>query len=381
VRFGAENNTPGFTGGGTTFSPFWDRAFLEFAGFTVGRARSFFDIFTYWGIYTYTNVRVDADTDISGQNLWAYTAHLGNGFSASLSLEDPATHKAFTFDATAPGFFGLNGSVINDNAFAINTGNFGFRVPDIIANLRVDQAWGYAGVSVALHDASGAYYGTPNSTVNGHPADTYGWAIAAGAKFNLPGGDAIGFNVAYGDRRDRLRREQHRQHPDVQFQYQRGGRLAVRRGLHHQHRDRADARLGLHRRLRACLEPALANIVVRRLRRHRLQRHRHRHHQFRAGGRLGLRTPVRGARRQPLGGHGARRQQLQSRLQLLPGRLAHAVEPGPAPRYWSGHYLHRPQHRLQRRVYAANASRPAVTVFDDQGVWSAMVRWQRNFYR
>jgi hypothetical protein len=31
-------------------------------------------------------------------------------------------------------------------------------------------------------------------------------------------------------------------------------------------------------------------------------------------------------------------------------------------------------------VYAANASRPPVTVFDDQGVWSAMVRWQRNFY-
>jgi hypothetical protein len=26
------------------------------------------------------------------------------------------------------------------------------------------------------------------------------------------------------------------------------------------------------------------------------------------------------------------------------------------------------------------ASRPAVTVIDDQDVWSAMVRWQRNFY-
>jgi hypothetical protein len=28
----------------------------------------------------------------------------------------------------------------------------------------------------------------------------------------------------------------------------------------------------------------------------------------------------------------------------------------------------------------ANSTRPAVTLFDDQGVWSAMVRWQRNFY-
>ena len=31
-------------------------------------------------------------------------------------------------------------------------------------------------------------------------------------------------------------------------------------------------------------------------------------------------------------------------------------------------------------VYAANGSRPAVALLDDQGVWSAMFRWQRNFY-
>ena len=42
------------------------------------------------------------------------------------------------------------------------TSQFGFRVPDIITNLRVDQAWGYAGISTAIHEASGAYYGTPN---------------------------------------------------------------------------------------------------------------------------------------------------------------------------------------------------------------------------
>jgi hypothetical protein len=205
LRFGVENNTPGGTGGGSTPSAFWDRAFLQFAGFTVGRSRSFFDLFNYFGTYTYTNVRINGDTDISGQNLWAYTADLGNGFSATLSLEDPATRKAFTFDMTQPAFFGANGSQLPDNAFAANgaTGaapsQFGFRVPDIVANLRVDQAWGFAGVSVALHDASGAYYGTVNNVGNGHPEDKYGWAIATGAKFNLPGGDTIGVNFAYGD--------------------------------------------------------------------------------------------------------------------------------------------------------------------------------------
>ena len=31
-------------------------------------------------------------------------------------------------------------------------------------------------------------------------------------------------------------------------------------------------------------------------------------------------------------------------------------------------------------IYAVNATRPAVPLLDDEGIWSAMVRWQRNFY-
>jgi hypothetical protein len=169
----------------------------------VGRSQSFFDLFTYGGAYSYHNVRVSGDTGASGQNLWAYTAQFGNGFSGTLSLEDPATRKGFgTVDVSNPnvpnGFFGFNGVVINDNAFTINP-TFGFRVPDVVANLRVDQAWGFAGISAALHDASGAYYGTPNNVNNGHPEDRYGWALAAGARFNLPGSDMIGFNVCYSE--------------------------------------------------------------------------------------------------------------------------------------------------------------------------------------
>ena len=30
--------------------------------------------------------------------------------------------------------------------------------------------------------------------------------------------------------------------------------------------------------------------------------------------------------------------------------------------------------------YPANGSRPAVNSIDDQDIWSAMFRWQRNFY-
>ena len=202
IRFGVANETPAVSGGGSTPNAFWDRAFMQFAGFTVGRSQSFFDLFTYGGAYSYHNVRVSGDTGASGQNLWAYTAQFGNGFSGSLSLEDPQNHRgnAGTIDVTNPGFFALNGVFAPDNAFNNQAaGAFGFRVPDVVANLRVDQAWGFAGISAALHNASGAYYQTPNNVNNGHPEDKYGWALAGGAKFNLPGGDMIGFNVCYSE--------------------------------------------------------------------------------------------------------------------------------------------------------------------------------------
>jgi len=209
IRFGAENTTPANNGGGSTFNPFWDRAFLQFAGFTVGRSQSFYDLFTYGGAYSYHNVRVSGDTGAAGQNLWAYTAQFGNGFSGTLSLEDPGGHQRIgTINNTTAGFFGINGGIVPCNAFAENAdgvtvcgagAQFGFRVPDVILNARVDQQWGFAGVSAAMHDLSGAYY-TPGGVTaaavnNGHPADQMGWAAAAGVKFNLPGGDMIGANV------------------------------------------------------------------------------------------------------------------------------------------------------------------------------------------
>ena len=258
IRFGVENETPGGTGGGSTFDPFWDRAFMQFAGFTVGRSQSFFDLFTYGGAYSYHNVRVSGDTGASGQNLWAYTAQFGNGFSGTLSLEDPATRKGNgTIDVTNAAFFDANGAIVNDNGLTINP-TFGFRVPDIIANLRVDQAWGFAGISAALHDASGAYYATPNVVNNGHPEDKYGWALAGGAKFNLAGGDMIGFNVCYSEGAAGMCTNQG-SFQLYQQQRQRGPRLDCRWHLQHRHPDRADQGVECSCRVRAHLEPEMAD--------------------------------------------------------------------------------------------------------------------------
>ena len=167
-----ENTTPANTGGGTTFNPFWDRAFIQFAGFTVGRSQSFFDLFTYGGAYSYHNVRVSGDTGASGQNLWAYTAQFGNGFSGTLSLEDPATRKGSgTIDVTNAAFFGANGAIVNDNGLTIN------REPSASGSLTSSPTCvlirpGALPASAPLCTMpAAAYYATPNLVNNGHPED------------------------------------------------------------------------------------------------------------------------------------------------------------------------------------------------------------------
>jgi hypothetical protein len=212
VRMGASQASPGVSGTGTTPCNvttagqclfYWDRAFIQFAGFTVGRSQSFYDIFTYGGGMSYLNVRTAGDTGAAGVNMFAYTAQFGNGYAASLSAEDPNAHnKGNTLDLTQPGFLAYPPAIVSDNAFNLQGSapgalNNGFRMPDVIFNLRVDQAWGFAGVSYAIHDVSGGYYGTPDVVNNGHPADKLGWAAAVGGQLNLQGGDGLGANFSY----------------------------------------------------------------------------------------------------------------------------------------------------------------------------------------
>jgi Porin subfamily len=206
IRTGVNVTTPADTEAGSVF---WDRAFIQFAGFTVGKTQSFFDLFTYGGGMSYHNVRTSGDTGAAGVTVWGYTAQFGNGFSGTLSAESPIGHnRASVLDTNIGNFFNANGAVTADNAFSSNAGGNGFRMPDVIANLRVDQAWGFVGVSAAIHDASGAYYSGVvnacggvgvNCVNNGHPADKLGWAVAVGGQLNLPGGDQAGINFAYGE--------------------------------------------------------------------------------------------------------------------------------------------------------------------------------------
>ncbi|HMA71281.1 MAG TPA: porin [Xanthobacteraceae bacterium] len=179
------------------------RAFIQFAGFTVGRIRSFFDIY-FQGVYAFAAQRFNADTSANGIVGAAYTWQFGGGLSASFSLEDNSEGNSSRSRSTVNA---------NNNTFGLNTVTTDFKGNeffDPVFNLRLDQAWGLVGVSAALHDASGGYYtnlpglaGCPlNNNVEGcgHPGDKFGWAVTAGTVLNNVfglQGDSFGAQAAY----------------------------------------------------------------------------------------------------------------------------------------------------------------------------------------
>src|SRR5262245_12003356 len=136
------------------------RAFIQFAGFTVGHAVSYYD-FMNGADYGYLPSVWSTGTGVNGTDLVAYTWQLGNGFSASIDIEDGGNAGLVTF-GTGRGKSLFNASVpatINPIGVAV-TFNDAARAmqPDLAGNIRVDQAWGSAQIMAALHNASGGYY-------------------------------------------------------------------------------------------------------------------------------------------------------------------------------------------------------------------------------
>jgi hypothetical protein len=169
-------------GTGGTYST--TRAFTQIAGFTFGLAESFYDYFSF-APYNYNGGLLvnNGDQGDPGHVVWGYTAQLGNGLSASLAAEAP--RDAAVTRGT--------GALLT----ATNANQQGDKYPDLVANLRVDQAWGSAQIMGALHDASAGYY---TGSVSNHPGDALGYGVGAGVKFNLPmlgKGDNIAGQVNY----------------------------------------------------------------------------------------------------------------------------------------------------------------------------------------
>jgi len=221
-----------------------DKAFIQWGGLTAGRVQSFFDFYA-----DNDNYHGMGDSDVTTQAL-AYTYTFGNGFSATLAIEDGIERRnviasvgpvgsgnifptdfgsaAFTnYAITFPG--AINPIFAANSAFpgSFSSWDTGQRqnTPDVVGALRVDQGWGSAQLSAAWHHVStqGSFTNTPtplgfsttgNSSGNQLPNSSgvgsvaggfgartaNGYAVQGGVKINLPmisPGDDLWLEAAY----------------------------------------------------------------------------------------------------------------------------------------------------------------------------------------
>jgi hypothetical protein len=163
------NASAGAVAGGTVGVYY---AFIQFAGFTMGKAISPFS--APWTNYPGNNFDglVGGGGTVTGVNQFIYTAQFGNGISATIGAQDQVQYYqagVSNLGALNPfgGALGVNGP-FGSSDFA------GTIAPDFIGVIKVDQAWGLFQFSAAAHDNRAAYYGA--TEITGHPDDKWGWA-------------------------------------------------------------------------------------------------------------------------------------------------------------------------------------------------------------
>lgn len=196
--------------------------FIQFAGFTFGKSSSAYA--TPWNGYPGNNTSylLGGHDTVTGVNNIQYTAQFGNGVSATIGLDDPTVFNrtslgylapvaATTFTATsattgatvlsAPAGTTVNALGIPPNAYG------GVHAPDVVGNIRVDQAWGLFQLSGALHEVVPSYNtltsaGLPStsSEISGHPDTKWGGSVMAALQIkNIPTGpgDDIKIDASY----------------------------------------------------------------------------------------------------------------------------------------------------------------------------------------
>ena len=137
------------------------RAFIQYGGLTAGYAHSFFGF--YDAEYGYS-VFANYFANNARSNLIAYTAELGNGFLATVSIEDGRDHRQMS-------------TLTSGGQLPIKQG--GQRLPDLVGQLRYTQDWGSFAVQAAAHEFRTAEDVTPRQS-------KFGWAAGATALINIP---------------------------------------------------------------------------------------------------------------------------------------------------------------------------------------------------
>src|SRR5712671_5227131 len=132
--------------------------FIQFAGFTFGKSASAYA--TPWHGYPGNNSSflLGGHDTVTGVNNIQYSWQFGNGVSATLGLDDPTVfNRTSVYNLSAPlnlpatSFLSVGGGGTQVNSYA------GVHAPDVVGNIRVDQAWGLFQISGAAHEVSGSY--------------------------------------------------------------------------------------------------------------------------------------------------------------------------------------------------------------------------------
>jgi hypothetical protein len=175
-----------------------ESTFLQFAGFTFGKSASGYA--TPWQAFpgNISSFLIGGHDTNTGVNNIQYTAQFGNGVSGTIGLDDPEVFgRTSVYNLSTA----LNATLNTGNAYA------GVHAPDIVGNIRVDQAWGLFQVSAAAHEVNASYNvlntlaapagatglagGAPTgfSEISGHPDTKWGGAAMAALQIkNLPTG-------------------------------------------------------------------------------------------------------------------------------------------------------------------------------------------------
>ncbi len=177
-----------------------DYGFVQFAGFTFGKAVSVFQ--TPWGATganSMTSYLIGGYDNVNGITQIAYTWQFGNGVSASVAVEDNRTiNRAQLLNASltqpATGVF-----------TGVFTNSYGGNVsPDFVGNVRIEQTAFTAQISGGAHNIRANYYAGPGGITpvepNGHPSDVWGFAVLGGLQLkNLPTGpgDKLSLDASY----------------------------------------------------------------------------------------------------------------------------------------------------------------------------------------
>jgi|SRR5947209_3714241 len=174
--------------------------FIQFAGFTFGKSASAYA--TPWQGFpgNLSSFLLGGQNTDTGVNNIQYTAQFGNGVSGTIGLDDPTVwERTSLYNLGVPGAIGANGT--GSSFYG------GFVAPDLVGNIRADQAWGLVQLSGALHDVNASYntmgaFNTPNtsSILSGHPDSKLGGAVMGALQIkNLPTGtgDDIKIDASY----------------------------------------------------------------------------------------------------------------------------------------------------------------------------------------